>query len=877
MQKRTMTRLTSVRELPTCFCQSVVRKWSERSLPLRWFCLTGDAMRRKKINYPQPNAVHLRPVGRLHGALACSSGQATLTLLALLSSGFVAPQWAQASAQLGSVTREYTTEFNIENLALEESNADKVAGLTRIEEIDLEDDEIEVAAVRPLKSNLALGSKVSVEKSGAATISSQNLLKPATANALPIVTNVFNDDGVPIEVLHNERAKYRLLMAGALKRLDPEPRFLGSLDTPSTMDAATVAQTIASAQLGLDMGNADISSSGAAIVEPATLSSEKIYTVVDGRIVEVAPVDTPVAKQHKSAFLKPPPGWIIRAYPDATDPASQEQPAGSLAQTAPAIPGVRVEFPSGGTPGLFPSLALANSGKSGALVSRFSNKSQYEKDAVDKLVNSQAGGVANASPKFSIDPSAIDKLLPYPDGTSATQSSSEQNARLVSVHGHVTVPAGVDPSRVVLRMAGTPWQIQADREGFFEFRDIPLGSKFEVVVWHQDGSLNRRIVPLAATSTEREYQIELQRTDFVDSLAATFSSKQDMSLSGFCAQVTASKRILLEGAKVSLTGVAEFQGPFYYNNNNLPDAAQKELSQDGRFCVFNAKSNLVQINVQALNGMRRTFQVHLEPSTFEISLNFDLDSSVYRPVASLELIDSQASFEASTSGELLRFGDSHVRSWVQGQDSAIWNSVIGVNLLTDSSYAPKLLEARDSKEMQYFPAGQDLVEIGWSGDTPAAPKAHQLIARDDLYTPRMNAWLAKSGSTHGILKDSKDALVLKFVDGDVIDDLQQLVNYKTLLKDEGAAFVSMNLAGLELDYTDVQLSLRDSWTGAAVSQFHFIPQPAGVKNPRLVRGFFSNIPQGQYTLLITDKKGALRWVDVVRSRPGSFQVLSIRE
>ena len=89
--------------------------------------------------------------------------------------------------------------------------------------------------------------------------------------------------------------------------------------------------------------------------------------------------------------------------------------------------------------------------------------------------------------------------------------------------------------------------------------------------------------------------------------------------------------------------------------------------------------------------------------------------------------------------------------------------------------------------------------------------------------------------------------------------------------------MSLNLAALGMDYSDVRLSLRDTWTGQSIAPFHFVPLASGVKQSRQVRGFFTDIPEGQYTLLVTDSKGALKWLDVVRSRAGSMQVLSVRE
>ena len=125
--------------------------------------------------------------------------------------------------------------------------------------------------------------------------------------------------------------------------------------------------------------------------------------------------------------------------------------------------------------------------------------------------------------------------------------------------------------------------------------------------------------------------------------------------------------------------------------------------------------------------------------------------------------------------------------------------------------------------------------------------------------------------------DAKDPVTLRTMDPDVLEDVRRALATFDADPAKGVAFVSLDLASLEVEYADVRLSLRDAWTGASVAPFHFLPLAPGVKKARTLRGFFADVPLGQFTLMVSDKRGALKWIDVVRSRAGSLQVVSVRE
>jgi hypothetical protein len=427
-----------------------------------------------------------------------------------------------------------------------------------------------------------------------------------------------------------------------------------------------------------------------------------------------------------------------------------------------------------------------------------------------------------------------------------------------------------------LRIAGTGWQIQPDADGHFEFREMPLGAKFEIVAWDVNNVMSRRIVPVSVDGVS-DVHVDLEKSSFADALGLTFGVRQDLTQSGFCARLAASDRDLLIGAKVTVQASEGWQGPFFFNENKLPDPGLAEATRDGRFCVFNAKSDLVDVAVRLLNGMRRTFTVRLKPSTFEAGLTFEMDRMVHRPAMLLELVDAFEAFDSTNSAQKMRFGRLSTRRWLGGEESASWARVYGLRLRTDLSYGAVPYEEGNEDDPVYLPMGQEWQEFRVARDEQGAPESFSLVSSGEFLTPAMRVIAQKNQGRSVAVVDAKDPLVVRAMDADTLGDLMRTVPGADQDPNLGAAFVSLDLAGLEVDYADLRLSLRDAWTGQSVAPFHFVPAPKGAKNPRQVRGFFTNIPEGQFTVLVTDKGGALRWLDVVRSRPGSLQVLSVRE
>jgi len=678
----------------------------------------------------------------------------------------------------------------------------------------------------------------------------------------------FEINDVPYEILQSARNNFRSLIGDAPGRIAAEERYVGSLLSPLAPRAPLFpgegSGAISLAALPVDSRHVLDTDD-----DPATLDSDKVYTVVDGHIVEVAQIDAPLLPER--APVRPPEGFFISVEEDGekrtvtsdgTQTVAATPASAAPASAAPASAESASETPSTAAPTL---AALAQQQAALAL----------SKPALATPAKAPSMSLADtASHRFEIptDVLAKDSFLFDPTGgQSAAPGETVEQAQLVSVRGRVRVPQGVKPESIVLQIAGTQLQIHPSADGAFEFREMPLGARFEIVAWDMNNILSRRIVPVSADGAG-DVRLTLERNAYVDDLSAAFGVRQALTQSGFCATLQARNKDLLVGARVTVKSSQEWQGPFYYNENRLPDPTLTEPSRDGRFCVFNVRAELVDINVQLLNGTRRAFTVHMRASTFETDLAFDMGATNYRPVMPLELVDAAEAFDSNSTQDELRYASVASRRWLAGEDGATWARVYGLRLRTDAAYGSVLFERKDDAGTQYFPLGQELQEVRFSRDEEGAAESFTLLSRGAIEGTNEEAAPSLEAAV-----GRKSPIVVPVMDADALEDMARGPKGFDANPRLGSAFVSLNLAALGVDYSDVRLSLRDTWTGQSIAPFHFVPLAAGVKQSRQVRGFFTDIPEGQYTLLVTDSKGALKWLDVVRSRAGSLQVVSVRE
>lgn len=455
--------------------------------------------------------------------------------------------------------------------------------------------------------------------------------------------------------------------------------------------------------------------------------------------------------------------------------------------------------------------------------------------------------------------------------TPAAPDSNPKGLNRVTVRGRVRIPAGFALDRTLLRVAGTGFQIQTDASGAFELRDVPKNTRFELLVWHMDGGLTRRLVPVVASSRETLNEITLQRTSEVDQIAAAFSTTQNMTTGGFCARVEHETPAAISGGRVLVFTAQKLLEPHFFSNSGFPSSSNNELSEDGRFCVFNIEDSLVDVRVTLANGARRQFTIHVEPSTFEHDLNFDLSESFYRKVSVLEPLDTRRVLELTSQGLQPEFGDQHLRDWISGKDVPVWTLVSRFLMQTDPTYA----EIRPKQDdVQYFPGGQELIELKIAADLPGAPVSRILLSRDQLLSKEILKQIQALKSK--IYQDHLDSVSVPVLDADAWDEIVSENDDLPHLKDKlfGGVYLSVDLFALGVDVKDLVMSVRHPWTGQDVCQI--VPLRSSTKNQskRYQRAVCAARP-GQYTFIVENRDGALLWSDVVRIRGGDVQTVTV--
>ncbi len=486
---------------------------------------------------------------------------------------------------------------------------------------------------------------------------------------------------------------------------------------------------------------------------------------------------------------------------------------------------------------------------------------QEEISRTQSLVSKAASNV----PTFAIDSALSQTVIPGNVGQASLKSTT--GAKRATISGRVIAPVGTDFRNMKLRIGGTDIDISPDAEGFFQFSEMPLGARVEVIVWDEKERLNRRIVPVTVTSEQRDVEIVLENVAVVQDLARSFDSVQSVMQSGFCATLSAEFPIDLKGAKIFVRGGTETYSVKFFDQNGLPKREQTALDLSGKFCVFNVRHDLVDVDVALGNGRRRSFVIHTKPTTFENDIVLDVDRTMYKQVSQTELLNFDETVDSARRDSAFIFGSPGVRSWFDGQKSSTWARVSHAAVSSERLYAAIVLE-KDAMEPQYFPVSQEFLEVRW-GTGAESLNGFALVSRSRLEADE------SVFANRRVVVDKKNPIVLRMLDASVLDEMERSTG-TSFSRENGTAFVSVDLGSLGLDYADVRFAIRDTWTGQAIGQYSYVPSLSG-SNPRLVRFFVGNLPVGQHSFVISDKSGVIHWLDVVRSRPGALQVLSIGE
>lgn len=559
-------------------------------------------------------------------------------------------------------------------------------------------------------------------------------------------------------------------------------------------------------------------------VEFSGLDPFKTYTVVNGRICAVTPADIArVVPASASANLD----RVVSSETKPTDISRAEQQDGSATSAKAPIQTEELNASRGEM-----------------------RDFELPREEVNK-------GLSEVTPQVGV----------------ASLDGNSLSSESVTVAGVVRVPEGFAKDKVFLRLAGTAFQVQTNAAGHFELRDVPKGTRFELLVWHLDGGLTRRLIPVSASARSEEISIELVKTTYVDSLAQSFGLMQQMNLGGFCARVDVENTTALVGASVYSRTAERNLAVHYFSEQGLPASSLTELTRDGRFCVFNVEEALVDVKLVTLSGLRRQFAVHVEPSTFEHDLVLDASQSMYRRVSLLEPLDSRAVIELTAQGVQPDYGDNRLRQWMFGDDTPTWKRVSNYVLKTDGAYAAVRPNPDD---LQFFPGGQEFVEVRVAPDIPNAPWARILLSRDELFTEAM---LRQAEEIPGrVFQDKMEPFKVAALDADAWEEIA--ANNPELPSisqpNIGGVYLSVDTSALGYEASELNISVRDTWTGETVCDVMQLNPAKEIKASRFFRAV-CGAKSGQFALIVQSSDGALLWSDVVRIRAGTVQTVTVAE
>jgi hypothetical protein len=579
-------------------------------------------------------------------------------------------------------------------------------------------------------------------------------------------------------------------------------------------------------------------------VVAARFDPKKTYSFdATGRIVEVIPSQVVAKRDQKKVEGN---GWTVLAV--------SEDGSGNRVESGPSLQAKsegKFEIPV--SSGLFSADGIATDGE---------------------LKLAQSASASKGGTLFSIEPEMLPSEVKLVGGNAVSGSAEPASSvGRLAIRGKVVLPEGLSQNDVRIRVGGTDIEVTPDSAGFFEIPEIPRGSKFEFLVWDVSGKLVRRLVPVSASEAGREFEIPMALSKNVEAIAEAFGVQQDMMASGFCGRVSALDPSLVEGARVlvrSRGGVSEAK---YYSVNGFPSSAQREMSSDGRTCAFNLTPGLNDVEVKLTNGTRRLFTIHTKTSSFESDFDFDMVGSVYRPVTASELVDFDEAVNAASRSATMVFGTPGMRNWYDGSRAATWTGVTAFSASGDKAYAGMTYEGK-SGEWALFQKAEELVEVR-AGKNPDELSVFVLVGRDELRTPGMQSVVVSNGEGK-VFREFSEAMKLRLLPFDALDEMMRNTGLERNAE-LGSAFIDIDLVSLGLSYPETRVAVRDAWTGEYVGRISYVTPQVGVSSPRYLRVWVTDLPLGQHTLIVSGKSGALHALQILRSRPGDFQIVTVGE
>jgi hypothetical protein len=141
------------------------------------------------------------------------------------------------------------------------------------------------------------------------------------------------------------------------------------------------------------------------------------------------------------------------------------------------------------------------------------------------------------------------------------------------------------------------------------------------------------------------------------------------------------------------------------------------------------------------------------------------------------------------------------------------------------------------------------------------------------------AMLSRAKETVGrVYQDQKTPLSFAALDADAWNEIMSdnsevpsIVN-----ADMGGLYLSIDASALGRSTEELNVSVRDTWTGESVCEIHRINSDSSVKSSRFFRAV-CGARNGQFALIVQSDDGALLWSDIVRIRRGTVQTVTVMD
>lgn len=660
----------------------------------------------------------------------------------------------------------------------------------------------------------------------------------------PVENRIVAD--VPTEVLMASRDRFRELV------LEMPGFDLGQIDQSF---AGSLGEPTQSRMSRLDVQGPH---AGLSVVQGGSLNGQKTYTVVSGQIVEVNP----------------------ESYPTGAWPAEAEsdQDYGAAAFVAGEVIGPEGVLAQRGHPGS-QQVSLAKPESRTCVQSSF----VFRPQSFDEFLASSTGSAGCAVPAARdtqalaqadvFSPSAFVGEKGYLPGHADFMGHEDATARTGAyVRGRVALPSGLDARSVLVRVAGSSLQVRPDAAGFFELGPFALGTSFELLLFDEDGRLNRRLVPVFVSRQMREPEIQMFRSQEIAQLVRSFRAEHRATDAGFCGEISSADRSL--PAVTLADDVGRTQRLWYFSDRGFPAPDLQSLSSSRRICAFGLKGGLYRLSVNGAEN-RAVFEIHTRPSTFENGMHFDAGARQYVRTVALGLVDSQLSRAALDSGssQAVSLTQALQNLWLSGQDDPVWAPVVDFLLRSTPAYAPVRVDEQGGT--RFVPTGEELVKL-----FEPESRSFELIGREEVLSARSE----RRELAHHLLPEDtaqdlrlllpgqpeeSSFLVFGDIDTALLPASMTAMGNADGVKGDRAADAGM-VSGDQSRFFDV--SVRDVWTGERVASAVFFSNPSD----RILRFAIPGLVNGSYLLHIRNPRGQLAWSSVIRAALGETQIVSNR-